>query len=389
MPARPHLLLFVSAVCLSGALLPGRFGFGTYSVAGLLLLALALAACVAAIGSAPGIQPLAATPARHWRLPLVFIVLLHVGLAIAMLRWTPPEGVDVYLFQRDAVSALLHGANPYSITHQDLYGGNSFFYGPGIVENGRVQIGSPYPPLSLLFIIPAYLAGDLRYSYIAALVICALIAAALSASRFAVLAIALLLLSPITIYVLSRGWTEPLVLLTLACTCLAAVRRSRWLPLALGAFFASKQYAVLGAPFAALLLPSFSWKAYGKLLARAALVALLVTLPFALWNFHDFWRDIVLMQIVQPFRPDALSFSVLARRLGLPAIPLVLVAIAVAAATGWSLLKLPKHPAWFAGGFAFVMLVFFSLSKQAFVNYYFLVIGSLLLAALMAEGNSA
>jgi 4-amino-4-deoxy-L-arabinose transferase-like glycosyltransferase len=66
-----------------------------------------------------------------------------------------------------------------------------------------------------------------------------------------------------------------------------------------------------------------------------------------------------------------------------------LVAIAVAAATGWSLLKLPKHPAWFAGGFAFVMLVFFSLSKQAFVNYYFLVIGSLLLAALMAEGNSA
>jgi len=80
-----------------------------------------------------------------------------------------------------------------------------------------------------------------------------------------------------------------------------------------------------------------------------------------------------------------LSFSVLAVRLGLPQIPQLLVIIAVLATIIWCLRTAPRRPGAFPGCFALVLLVFFCLNKQAFVNYYFLVIGASLLAAVMAD----
>lgn len=382
-----QLRWLLAALLLSVAMLLGRFGVGTYSPAALALVAIAILCCAWALCSRPAsISPAPPSAGRRLGFAFTVIFLLYIGWAVATLRWTPPQRVDVYQFQRDAAAALLRGVNPYSITHPDLYGGEaSFFYGPGVVSGGRVHIGCPYPPLSLLAIVPACLAGDLRYTYVVALLLSAGLLLRLSASRFTVVAAALLLLNPVTLYVLSRGWTEPLVLLALCWTCAAAARRSGWLPVALGVFFASKQYSVLAVPLAGLLLPRFTWKAYVRLLAQAALVAGLLTLPLALWNWSDFWRDAVKFQVIQPFRPDALSFSVLAARFGLPRISQLLVAVAVAGVTVWSLLRAPRHPAGFAGCFALVMLVFFSLNKQAFVNYYFLVIGAALVAAISAD----
>lgn len=376
-----------AAVLLTAAMLLGRFGMGTYRPAALVLVVLALGACVWALSvpaSGAAAPPVAAR--RGMQLGLGLIFLLHAGLGLATLRSTPPERVDVYLFQRDAAAALLHGADPYSITHENLYGReSSFFYGAAALKGGRLAIGFPYPPLSLLAILPAYLLGDLRYTYMLALLVSAAMLVRIRLTRMTVVSVALLLLSPVTFYVLSRGWTEPLVLLTLCGTCLAAARRSRWLPVALGLFFASKQYTVLAVPLAALLLVRFRWKAYLRLLAGALLCALAVTGPFALWNFHDFWRDTVMFQVIQPFRPDALSFSVLAARLGLPPISQALVVIATAGTIVWSLARVPRQANAFAGCFALVMLVFFCLNKQAFVNYYFLVIGAILLAAVMPD----
>lgn len=228
-------------------------------------------------------------------LGLALIFLLHIGLGIAILRWTPPQRVDVYLFQRDAAAALLRGVNPYSITHQNVYAReSSFFYGAGALKDGRVAIGFPYPPLSLFAILPGHVVGDLRYTYLVALLLSAALLVRIRFDQRALIAVALLLLSPVTFYVLSRGWTEPLVLLTLCRTSLAAARRSRWLPIALGLFLASKQYTVLAVPLGGLLLDRFSWKAYLRLLATAVLVAGVVTAPLALWNWHDFWRDAVM-----------------------------------------------------------------------------------------------
>jgi len=377
----------VAAVLLTAAMLLGRFGMGTYSLAALALVALALVACALALNLPDsGLMAPSVARGRGLRVGLGLIFLLHIGLGVASLRWTPPQRVDVYLFQQDAAAALLHGTNPYSITHQNLYGReSSFFYGPGVVKGGRVDFGFQYPPLSLLAVLPAYLLGDLRYTYIAALLSMAALLARICLRPITLLAVILLLLSPVTFYVLSRGWTEPLVLFLLCWTCFAAARRSRWLPVALGLFFASKQYTVLAVPLAAFLVAPFSWRAYLRLLAAAGIVAAAVTAPFAVWNFHDFWLGVVTWQLIQPFRPDALSFSVLAARMGLPRISPILVIVAAEAATAWTLLRIRPRAVRFAGSLALVMLVFFCLNKQAFVNYYFLVIGAMLLAAVLHE----
>lgn len=368
-------------------MLLGRTGPGTYSPAALLLVAISVLTSIAAL-RAPVFQSIlpAAVAAKKSGITLAFIFLLSIGLGFATLLWIAPEGIDVYSFQRDGAAALVRGADPYSVTHQNLYTRNpSFYYGPGVVNKGRVEIGCPYPPLSLLAILPGYVLGDLRYAYLAMVILSGVLLVRMDGSPLTLVALTLLLLSPVTLFALSRSFTESFVLLTLCCTCLAAQRRSRWLPVALGAFFASKQYAVLGAPLAALLLAPFAWKSYERLLLKSAAFAALVTVPFAIWNWHDFWRDIVRFQIIQPFRPDALSFSVLAVRLGLPQIPQLLVIIAVFASITWSLRATPPRPAAFPGCFALVLLVFFCLNKQAFVNYYFLVIGAALLAAVMAD----
>jgi hypothetical protein len=376
-----------TAILLSLAMLLGHTGPGTYSPAALALVALSFVASIAAV-CAPAAQfhlPAAGSNKTDWRM-LVFLLLVGICLGTATLLWIAPEGIDVYSFQRDGVAALLRGADPYSVTHLNLYTRNpSFYYGPGVVKNGRVQIGCPYPPLSLLAVLPAYLLGDLRFTYIIMVVLSAVLLARMGVSRLTLIAVMLLLLSPVTLFALSRSFTEPLVLLALCWSCRSAQQRSRWLAVALGLLFASKQYAVLAAPFAGLLLPRFTWRAYLRLLATSAAVAAVVTMPFALWNWSNFWRDIVRFQIIQPFRPDALSFSVLGVRLGLPQIPQWLVIIAVLATILWCLRTAARRPAAFPGCFALVLLVFFCLNKQAFVNYYFLVIGASLLAAVMAD----
>ncbi|HJT00593.1 MAG TPA: hypothetical protein VJ756_15995, partial [Terriglobales bacterium] len=121
-----------AAVSLTAAMLLGRFGMGTYSPAALVLVALAICACMWALSvpASGAAEPMVA--GRGMQLGLALIFLLHAGMGLATLRSTPPERVDVYLFQRDAAAALLHGTNPYHITHQNLYGrASAFFYGPG------------------------------------------------------------------------------------------------------------------------------------------------------------------------------------------------------------------------------------------------------------------
>lgn len=366
-------------------MLLGRFGVGTYSPIALVLVAGSVSVCARGLATA-GKTPVPTDAPTGWRHAVTVMIVLYLGLALATLLWIPAERVDVYLFQRDAAAALLHGIDPYSITHQNLYvHAPSFFYGPGLVKQGRVDYGFQYPPLSLFSILPGYLLGDLRYTYVAALVISAVLLLRIRYDRVALIAVALLLLSPVTLYVLSRGWTEPLVLVTLYWTCLAAIRRSRWLPIALGFFFASKQYTVLVVPLTGLLLPRFAWKAYFRLNLAGAAVAAAITVPLAFWHWHDFWRGVVVWQFLQPFRPDALSASVLAVRLGFPQIPQALVIAVVFLTIAWSLRVTRPRPSAFPGCVALVLLCFFALNKQAFVNYYFLVIGAVLLAAVLHD----
>src|SRR5690242_4496344 len=102
---------------------------------------------------------------RWRRLWFPALAIAHVAMAAFTVRYAHPE-IDVLTFQRDAARALLAGSNPYALTFPDPYYGKPLhFYGEGLAAGGRLLFGFPYPPLSLLLVLPASLAGDVRYAH--------------------------------------------------------------------------------------------------------------------------------------------------------------------------------------------------------------------------------
>jgi len=166
---------------------------------------------------------------------------------------------------------------------------------------------------------------------------------------------------------------------TLAATVLAARKAPRLVPLALGLFFASKQFSFLAVPLSALLIPRFSWKAYVSLLAKAGAVAAVVTLPFLMWEPQGFWWSLVGFRLATPLRLDALTISALLAVHGFRVIPQWGVMLAVIAAIAFALKKAPRTPAGFAASLGMVSLIFFVLNIAGFGNYYFFCAGALCL----------
>ena len=311
----------------------------------------------------------------HGLVPIAALVFMVMGVWV--IRHTPDPAIDVYTFQHEGLAAMSRGANPYAITMPQVYG-NPEYYGQGLVENGRLLIGVPYPPLSLLLEWPVYLvAGDFRYALLIALAGAALVLARASRNATGALAAVLLLFMPRSFFVAEQGWTEPFVVLALAGVVYATIRKPSWLPLALGAFFAMKQYDVFLAPLVLFVLPAAEWRKTAAVLAKAVLIAAAITLPFALWDPAAFVRSVVTFQFLQPFRADSLSYLAWYARIAgtQPAswVGFVMMFAAMAAVI-W---RAPRTVAGFAAGAATILVAFFAFNKQAFCNYYFVVVGAL------------
>src|SRR5262249_38396094 len=114
---------------------------------------------------------------------------------------------------------------------------------------------------------------------------------------------------------------------------------------------------------------------YAVLVAKAGAVAAVVTLPFALWNLRAFVESVILFQGRQPFRPDALSYVAWSARDGIARLPQWASFAMALVALGLSWWRAPRTPAGFAASAALVFLLFFAFAKQAFCNYYFMVLG--------------
>jgi hypothetical protein len=108
----------------------------------------------------------------------------------------------------------------------------------------------------------------------------------------------------------------------------------------------------------------------------AVLVAAIVTLPFAVWNWPGFYRSLVELQFLQPFRDDALSYLAWFELGEVPGIAVVGFALLVPAGAliAW---RAARTPAGFATAAGFAYLMLFAFNKQAFANYYYFVIGAL------------
>jgi hypothetical protein len=109
-------------------------------------------------------------------------------------------------------------------------------------------------------------------------------------------------------------------------------------------------------------------------------IVIAFTLPMALWNLQGFWWNVVLIHIRQPFRKEALTLG----NLFFP-FPLFLVLTLVASATAFAIRKAWPHPSMFAACYGFTLLIFVCTNKQAFCNYYFLIVQTLLLAVAALE----
>lgn len=356
------------------------FGDPRRSMSGLLLGA----ATVIALLVAAGILFLAGHGGR-WGLP----VLVVLGLAnVPVLLRVPEVTIDVLTFQRDGVTALLHGVNPYGITFANPYPPDSsrLFYGPGLVQDGRLLFGFPYPPASLLLVVPGHLLGDVRFSMAGALLVAAALLWYGGGGRHGRGAAAALLLLPGGTLVLLNAWTEPMILGLLAAAVVAMRRGWRAAPYLLGVLLVMKQYLIVLLPLLWLLEGVARRSRWGLrgFSARVAGTGLAVSAPLALWSPTAFWDSVVRLQLLQPFRADSTSLLVwLVNRTGWPP-PSVYGWLPLAAGLGTACLvawRAPRTPAGFAGGIAVTLLVTFMLSKQAFANYYFLALGALLVAA--------
>jgi len=161
-----------------------------------------------------------------------------------------------------------------------------------------------------------------------------------------------------------------------------------WAAELLGTFFSSKQYLAVALPCLWLLRPLATTRNIALLVSSG----LAVTLPLVFVDPYSFWRAVVQWQLIQPLRPDSLSLLVsIVQQFGWPSpsvysvLPIfagVLVAVVFSYTTR-------PGPAPFAVGVRLSLLVTILLSKQAFINYYFLVGGAFLLAAWVASVRPA
>lgn len=311
------------------------------------------------------------------------ILVTHLLLGVWMVRSSPDPKIDVFVFQQEASAALLRGENPYAITYTDIYADPNKkkqpVYGEGISQDGKLNFGFPYLPVSLFMAMAGYVtAGDHRYAQVVAMTLAGAFLAFCRPGRVAALAAVLLLFTPRAFFVLGRAWTEPFLVCLLAGTVFCACRGLRVLPLALGLFLATKQYLVFALPAVLILAWSLgdTRRAWG-LIWKCALVAVAVTLPLMLWNVEAFFHSTVTVQQKAPFRNDALSYLVWFKQSfgRQPDVAAAFLAMGVGMLI--ALWRAPRTPAGFAATLALTYLPFIAFNKQAFANYYYFTIGCL------------
>ena len=329
----------------------------------------------------PGMAVLAGV--AIWRRGAIYLLIVaHLVIGVALLRQSPDPDIDVYHVTRDSCLAMSRGVDPYSITFERVYKNNPEwereFYPAGFIVGDRTDFGYPYMPLSFMADYSAQvLTGDFRMAHLVAIDVAAALLASMS-GPFAAAGAVVLLLTPRVFYVVEYAWAEPIVVVCLAWVVWCAWRKSTWLAYATGLLLVSKQHMVLVAPMILFLLPRpLEWRSSISFMARAAVTGLVVTLPLVLWNWHAFYHSAVELQIKNPFRSDSLNFAAMLDRDGHGEIPNWVSFGAALAAVMLALWRLPRTPAAFAAGVGGVYLAFFVLAKQAFCNYYFLIIGAL------------
>ncbi len=303
--------------------------------------------------------------------------------SVWVLHASPWPRIDLFAIHDGAAKGLLEGENPYAMRFAQVYPVEvaAEIYGAELLDaEGRLDTGYTYLPLTILTAVPGKLLGDVRYGNALAVVVAGAFLVGMGGGGLGRLAAMTFVFSPMNFFVIEMAWTEVWSVALFAGFAWSFAGgdggwRRRAAPWIFGLLLVSKQHLpLLVLPVAWVCLPEtrrvgFLW--------RMLVAGTVVTLPMILWNPVAFWESAVVFLGSTPFRPDGLTVGAALLRWGVE-LPGPVWWVVGLGAFGGALHGLGRcggdRLVRFAVGSGLGMAVFFVLSKQAFCNYYFLVI---------------
>ena len=188
------------------------------------------------------------------------------------------------------------------------------------------------------------------------------------------------LFMPRSLFVLEQSWTEPLLVAAMGALALALAygRGAVGVGALLGLWLSAKQYAVVAA--VSLLRYLGATRRMLICILAAGATGLLILLPMALWDFGAMWHDVFGFFLGSAPRPDALSIVGMLTRWKVDVPWWVVTPLWLGAVVFFTCAMRRGLSGWLFSA-AGTWLVFFALGKQAFMNYFYVILFALLLAA--------
>ena len=227
------------------------------------------------------------------------VILFAAGLVISLV---PRPAIDVHLVNTVAANATLQMQNMYQVKLPDIYNGAYAF-----------QSSFAYLPGTLLWSVPGWLWGDVRWGLWFFLLLSMLLVPQLQFHKAEIL-----IFSPVLFYLIECSFID-LGLLPLFLAGLLFLKKERWIltGIMFGLAAASKQYAFLPLVFSSVATFFLISRRLGAAIFIAGMVTSILTiLP---WLFHDpslFVSSTVLGLLAFPPRADALTLYALAKCFG-------------------------------------------------------------------------
>jgi hypothetical protein len=315
---------------------------------------------------------------RWWWFGAIPSLVLQVWVAIAQWHWGT-AAIDVFFTLQSATEHLLRGANPYLFQYRDEV---------PLPRPHWVLAPFQYGPTTLYLGVPGRLLGDVRLLPAVALIATAIALVGLARRRGHQQLRRVFYLTaslPLFVPMIVNGWVDVYTAAGLAIWW--ALRERSWMvaSTALGIGAAAKPVMLVG------LVPMLVWD---RSVRRDCLVALgaavVLCVPFVIWTgptrFVYAVAGVHVSVLNQPW-PTSISFDAILLRARLPVVPdwvaVLLVGLSIPAAFRWR--PAAKHIQLSAA--SVLMIAALLLSRQSFLNYYFVIAVWMLLA--IAEQASA
>jgi hypothetical protein len=300
---------------------------------------------------------------------------LVLFVAGALLRISPVLGspdpvIDVYAWLDQAPAKLLHGDNPYSADYVSPYGTERARQFDTFFEPDPRP--AAYPPLPILVALPFKATGlDVPYANVVCDLLAALVLLLLGWSNgnrwLGAVTAGIYLFLPRVPYLIEQAWYEPMLAALLGWGLFLVERRWRIGYLLLGLGLTGKQF---GLPLLLPLIRCLRRRWVGLLLGIA--LALLLFVPFLVWDVKEFLYIVLLKHLGRPPMADSITVhSGFLNLLGVD-LPRPLLLALAGLLVGWVTWKTPAKVTAGSLWMATALLTFCLFHTQGYFNYFYL-----------------